>query len=366
MRQYKSLCDNKAYCSVLITYAKIILEMGDEMTALEAANEIVRKIVENIKDSRQQLFFVIEDLKKDYEMQVLEFHQISKQIDEGYKTYTKEIEKEKKLRRKRDDLEIKLKETLKIIETTEIMAQQINVAMKYLKKDLSNSMGEDQVRILDISQRLDILKAQEAERARIGREIHDGPAQHMANTLMMVDFCKNVINKDMKAGMEELEALKQNVKVALKEVRRILFDLKPIELEELGLNQAIEELIENITVDTQLQVVKNFNEIKEEIEPMIQVVIYRMIQEIFNNIRKHSKATRVSIQIDSAVDTLVIIVSDNGIGFDVKKVLYQMDTERRSYGLVGIQERVRQVGGSIEIRSDSDEGTVYYIKIPIK
>ncbi|MGL6175276.1 MAG: histidine kinase [Cellulosilyticaceae bacterium] len=383
--------------------------MGDDVSGLEAANEIIRKIVKNIKDSRQQLFLVIENLRKDYETKILELNEIkevlantikevdhleisdkkirqlligvSKQFDEGYEerireTYEKAMqirvqlglgkEKEKSLRKKRDDLERKLKEGLKNIEATEIMAQQVNVAMKYLEKDLADVMDQGKDFTPDVGQGLDILKAQEAERARIGREIHDGPAQHMANVLMMVDFCKIVIDKDMEAGLKELESLKSNVKVALKEVRRILFDLKPIALEELGLNQAVEELIENIIVDTQLQVVKNLKEIKEEIEPMVQIAIYRIIQEIFHNIRKHSKATKVSIQLDSGTDTLVLIVADNGVGFDVEKTLYQVNAGRQSYGLVGIQERVRQLGGSVNIKSESNKGTMYYIKFPIK
>lgn len=383
--------------------------MGGKMAGLEAANEIIRKIVKNIKESRQQLFVVIENLRKDYDGKILELNEIkdvlseiikevdnlevldkkirqqlivaSKQFDEGYEdrireTYEKAMqirvqlglgkEKEKNLRKKRDDLERKLKEGLKNIEVAEIMAQQVNVAMKYLEKDLADVMGQGQGCSHDATQGLSILKAQEAERARIGREIHDGPAQHMANVLMMVDFCKIVLDKDMEAGLKELESLKQNVKVALKEVRRILFDLKPIALEELGLNQAIEELIENIIVDTQLQVVKNLKEIKEDIEPMVQVAIYRIIQEIFHNIRKHSKATKVSIQLDSGTDMLVLVVADNGVGFDVEKTLYQVNMGRQSYGLVGIYDRVHQLGGVVNVKSENDKGTIYYIKFPIK
>lgn len=377
------------------------------MADLQAVNEIVDKVVENIKNSKDQLFLIIASLQQDYERKVEELarikivitetiHQVdqlevadkkirqylltvSKTFDGDYEerikvAYEKAMqirvqlglkqEYEKTLRKERSELEIELRQALKNIESAEIMAQQVSIAMKYLEKDLVEALGGKAPEI-DLETSIYILEAQESERARIGREIHDGPAQHMANVLMTVDFCKMVIGKDLDAGLKELDNLKQSVKVALKEVRRILFDLKPLALEKLGLNKAIEELIENTIIDTDLKVIKSIKEVNN-IELVIQVAIYRIMQEIINNIRKHAKATQVDIKLDAGSDMLILVISDNGIGFNVEEIMDQVSLGRKAYGLTGILERVQQLNGKINIKSNINEGTTFYVKLPVK
>lgn len=377
------------------------------MADLQAVNEIVDKVVENIKNSKDQLFLIIASLQQDYERKVEELarikivitetiHQVdqleiadkkirqylltvSKTFDGDYEerikvAYEKAMqirvqlglkqEYEKTLRKERSELEIELRQALKNIESAEIMAQQVSIAMKYLEKDLVEALGGKAPEI-DLETSIYILEAQESERARIGREIHDGPAQHMANVLMTVDFCKMVIGKDLDAGLKELDNLKQSVKVALKEVRRILFDLKPLALEKLGLNKAIEELIENTIIDTDLKVIKSIKEVNN-IELIIQVAIYRIMQEIINNIRKHAKATQVDIKLDAGSEMLILVISDNGIGFNVEEIMDQVSLGRKAYGLTGILERVQQLNGKINIKSKINEGTTFYVKLPVK
>jgi two-component system, NarL family, sensor histidine kinase DegS len=210
-----------------------------------------------------------------------------------------------------------------------------------------------------------VLEAQENERKRIARDIHDGPAQHMANVVMKVDICKKIIERDLEEGFRELADLKESVKVALKEVRNIIFDLRPMSLDDLGLNETIEQTVKIIAGETGIKIELKLKPIENEIESIIQVAIYRIIQEVFNNIRKHAKATKVIIKLDYGTKYIMLIISDNGIGFDVEETLKRVKTKGSSYGLIGILDRVNQLQGEINIDSSKELGTVYKVKLPI-
>ena len=210
-----------------------------------------------------------------------------------------------------------------------------------------------------------ILEAQESERKRIARDIHDGPAQHMANVVMKVDICKMVLQKDLEEGIKELEDLKESVKVALKEVRSIIFDLRPMSLDDLGLSQTILQTVNTISEESNINIKIKLKPIQTEIESIIQVAVYRVIQEIFNNIRKHSKAKNAEVRMDFGVKYLMLIITDDGVGFNVEETLKRVKTKGTSYGLIGIFDRVNQLQGEITIKSSEKTGTTYTVKLPI-
>ena len=105
--------------------------------------------------------------------------------------------------------------------------------------------------------------------------------------------------------------------------------------------------------------------IQGEIEPIIQVAVYRIIQEVFNNIKKHSQARNAEIKSDFGTKYLMLVISDDGIGFDVKATLEKVKTKGTCFGLIGILDRVNQMFGEIKIKSNKGKGTVYTIKLPV-
>jgi two-component system, NarL family, sensor histidine kinase DegS len=210
-----------------------------------------------------------------------------------------------------------------------------------------------------------ILEAQENERKRIARDIHDGPAQHMANIVMRVDICKMVISKDLEEGLKELSDLKESVKVALKEVRSIIYDLRPMSLDDLGLIQTIQQTVNTIAQESNIEINLNLKPFETEIEPIIQVAVYRIIQEMFNNIKKHSKAKHAEVRLDYGTKYLVLKISDDGIGFDVDETLENVKIHGTSYGLIGIYDRVSQLQGKIQIKSSAGCGTTLTVNLPI-
>lgn len=370
-------------------------------------NDIINKIIENINLSREQIFDIIDGIRKEEENLMLEIASIKNRIlnvidevdrlekldkklrirlaevsrdffkyteedikkayDEAYEVRIKLTEKkneEKMLREKRDHLEIQLKKLAENIKNAERVIHQINVALKYLEGDILPALGMDNVES-EMLLGIKILEAQENERKRIARDIHDGPAQYIANAVMRVDFCKRIIEKNIDEGLKELFELKEILKRALKEVRDIIFDLRPMSLDDLGLNQTIHELVKSITQDHDLIINLKLKPVKDEIEPIIQVAVFRIVQEILNNVKKHSKAKNVEIKLDYGLKYLMLVVNDDGIGFDVEKTLDEVKKRGESFGLLGIMERVKQLQGDIHIESKRGIGTTFKIKLPV-
>lgn len=381
--------------------------MNDINLDVDGINKIIKKIIKEIETSRDQIFQIVDSIRSEYEDLKLQLEKIKKEanniinevdalerqdkamrqklaeVSMNFKIYTESDIKavyeqasdtriryitkqneEKILKEKRYQLELSLKRFMENIDSGEKVANQISIALGFLEGDILSVLeGADKNSEMFLG--IKILEAQENERKRIARDIHDGPAQHMANVVMKVDICNMVIQRSLDEGLRELADLKESVKVALKEVRDIIFDLRPMSLDDLGLNQTIQETVKVITKESGIDIELRLKTIKKEIEPIIQVAVYRIIQEVFNNIKKHSKARHAEVKLDFGTKYLILIISDDGIGFDVKETIKRVRTKGASYGLIGIFDRVNQLQGEIQIKSSSGEGTIYNVKLPI-
>jgi len=374
---------------------------------VDAMNKIIKKVIGEIGSSRDQILDIVDNVRKDYEDLKFQLEQVRQEsariiaeVDElekqdragrvrlaevsaNFNKYTefdikaayekaskimfefyKKKNEEKSLRLQRDSLEIALKKAMANIESGEKIMNQVSIAMGYLEGDILSALEEaDKNSEMFIG--IKILEAQESERKRIARDIHDGPAQHMANVIMKADICHMVIRKDVEEGLKELSDLKESVKVALKEVRSIIFDLRPMSLDDLGLGETIQQIVNVISKESNIDINIKLKPIEAEIESIIQVAVYRIIQEIFNNIKKHSKAKHAEVRLDFGTKYLMVNITDDGVGFNVDETLMRVKTEGASYGLIGILDRVNQLQGEIKIKSSIGAGTTYTIKLPI-
>ena len=335
-----------------ITLIRGIIDKAiNEVDALEVQDKLMRKKL--VEVSKKFNIYDENEIKSVYE----------KASDIRVKFIMKQNE-EKQLREKRDSLELALKKSMKNIDNSEKIINQISIAMAYLEGDILSFLeGADKSSDMFIG--IKILEAQENERKRISRDIHDGPAQHIANIIMKADICSIVIQKDLNEGLKELSDLKESVKVALKEVRSIIFDLRPMTLDDLGLNKTIEQTVRTISEDFNIDIKLKLKPMNTEVESIIQVAVFRIIQEIFNNIKKHSKANHVEVKLDYGTKYLRLIISDDGIGFAVEETLTRVKTKGNSYGLIGILDRVKQLQGEIHIESSKNAGSVYNVVLPV-
>ena len=374
---------------------------------IDSINYIIKKTIEGIGSSREQIMFIIDNIRNDHENLKSELDKlrikIGKIIDEvdmlekqdkvmrrklvdvssNFQKYVEDDIKsvydkaseirikfitksneEKALRLRRDQLEISMKKSIYNIENGERAINQIGIALGYLQGDIL-SILESVDRNSEMFLGVKILEAQENERKRIARDIHDGPAQHMANAIMKADICTRVIKNDVNKGLLELTYLRESVKMALKEVRGIIFDLRPMSLDDLGLIQTIRDTVASIVDESGMSIDLKLKPMMVEVESIIQVAVYRIVQEIFNNIKKHSKAKNVEVRLEFGTKYLQLIISDNGIGFDVEETLKTVKTKGSSYGLIGIFDRVEQLQGEILIKSENGVGTIYNVRLPI-
>lgn len=365
---------------------KIIGEIG-------SSRELILEIVDNIRKEQEELKLELTEIKSKMITVIHEVDNLEKQdkamrqklaeVSGNFDKYTEvdikqayeeasevrikffgKKNEEKNLREKRTNLEIAFKKSRENINGAEKVVNQVSIALGYLEGDLLPVLeGSD--KSSEMFMGIKILEAQENERKRIAKDIHDGPAQHMANVVMKVDICEKIIKKDIEEGLKELADLKDAVKVALKEVRNIIFDLRPMSLDEIGLNETINETVNTIIKESKIEVEFRLKPIEKEIEPIIQVAVYRIIQEVFNNIKKHSHAKHAKVKLDFGTKYLMLIITDDGVGFNVKETLKRVRTKVESYGLIGIYDRVYQLQGELKIRSSIGTGTVYIVKLPI-
>ncbi len=210
-----------------------------------------------------------------------------------------------------------------------------------------------------------IIGAQEEERKRISREIHDGPAQTLASLTMRIDYCIEQHSSDQKL-VAELQDLKDSVIRSLKDIRRFIFDLRPMALDDLGLIPTLEQFISGFKARTGVSVYVEVEGAREKIGGDRELAVFRVIQEAANNAVKHAEATSVHIflNFDSVKNRLAVVIKDDGKGFDVNDTRRKYGTLKK-LGLISMEERVRFAGGEFHIVSDPGTGTVVSFWIPL-
>ncbi len=370
----------------------------------KALDLILEKMITTVSTSKDEIFRIGEQCRKDHETLTEELREVKqmviKTIEEGdkldiqtrfarkrlsevsmhFKDYTEAevrdaYEKahqlqmdlsinrqlEKQLRDRRDDIERRLLGVSETIERAEALVSQISVVMNYLTSDLKQ-MGEI---IEDARMKqefgLKIIEAQEEERKRLSREIHDGPAQMMANVMMRSDLIERVYNE--RGGDEaviEIRSLKKMVRSALYEVRRIIYDLRPMALDDLGLVPTLKKYLQTIEEYHSTTKIK-FSNVGEEVRlpPQYEVALFRLIQESVTNALKHAEANEIIVKMEINKTRVVVIVKDNGKGFDIR------EKKAESFGIIGMRERVELLEGQISIDSSTGKGTIVIIQIPL-
>jgi two-component system sensor histidine kinase DegS len=250
-----------------------------------------------------------------------------------------------------------------IIEKVELLESNLSTFFRQQKSSSEIKQEAKEQSILPGSSA--IIRSQEIERQRIAREIHDGPAQAIANIIFRLDIVQKVIDQNPKAIPDELAKVKEIAQGALNEIRHFIFDLRPMTLQDLGLIATLRKIILHSpgTDNTKVELMLEGDE--RELDPEIELAIFRMAQESLTNIRKHAKADKAWVQLKYFPDKVVLIVEDNGMGFDLKQNKQRNIDEYRSYGLIGMQERADDIGGVLQVTSQPMRGTKVIFTIPL-
>ncbi len=205
-----------------------------------------------------------------------------------------------------------------------------------------------------------IVNAQEAERQRLSRQMHDGPAQAMSNFILQTEIAMRLLDVDAGQAKEELGNLKAAAMGTFQKVRNFIFELRPMMLDDLGLIPTIRKYVEAFKDQTGLDASLTVTGTERRLEPYLEVMIFRAVQELLGNASRHSQATLVKILLDIGNEMIRVSVDDNGKGFDPVSIL-----NGSSLGLKLIRERAEMLGGIFDVDSAAGKGSRISFSIPV-
>ncbi|CAH0238131.1 Signal transduction histidine-protein kinase/phosphatase DegS [Peribacillus sp. Bi96] len=371
--------DAKALDKILETMVSTVSESKDEVFDIgEQCRKDFESLTKELDDVKIRVAIVITDSdaldskarfarKRLSEVSMHFNHFSEEQVRDAYERAHKlqvdlQINRqlEKELRNRRDELELRLRGLQQTIDKAVHLVSQISVVQNYLTQDLK-FVGEalqEAKRKQDFG--LKIIEAQEQERKKLSREIHDGPAQMLANVMMRSDLIERVQReRGPDEAIVEIRSLKVMVRNALYEVRRIIYDLRPMALDDLGLVPTLRKYLQT-TEDYNTGVHLNFVNLGQvkRLPSDMEVALFRLVQEAVQNSLKHAEPKQVQVKLSISKEMVTVVVKDDGKGFD------SSIQKEGSFGLVGMRERVELLEGEMTIDSQPGAGTLVFIQIP--
>jgi signal transduction histidine kinase len=205
----------------------------------------------------------------------------------------------------------------------------------------------------------------EEARKKLARDLHDGPTQSVAAMAMRINLVRRMIQKDIKGAGEELLRLEELALRTTKEIRHMLFTLRPLILESQGLQAALQAMADKMHETFSQEVVIELDErVVAQMEMGKQGVIFYIVEEAVNNARKHANSPTIWVRLRSVeADIALLEIIDKGLGFDVEAINSSYD-QRGSLGMVNLRERAELVNGLLNIKSALGQGTAVQVYIP--
>ncbi len=343
--------------------------------------ESTRKMLQELKEQTRKLQDEVDELVREEQKEKQKLVQVSGNFSnysedrirasyEAVKTVQVKLaiakEKEYQTRRQRDRLELRLYSMEKTLHMAETLATKLGSVIGYLTSQLSDVVTQMEIVSKNKFLGMQIIKAQENERLRVSREIHDGPAQEMANLIYQASVVERLVDTRPNEAKASLQELRRQIRTCLADVRQIIFDMRPMTLDDLGLIPALRQLVKKLGEREVLNADLQIDGKEYKFDNHVEVTIFRIVQEALNNVHRHAGTDKASVRMLFTTDHLAILVSDQGKGFDME----QLAEERRNpsgegrFGVIGMEERARIIGATITIASEPGKGTRVNIKMP--
>ena len=206
-----------------------------------------------------------------------------------------------------------------------------------------------------------LVNAQETERQRLSRQMHDGPAQALSNFILQTEIAMRLMDVDAGQARDELNSLKASAMGTFQKVRNFIFELRPMMLDDLGLAPTVRRYADAFKEQAGLDINVTITGHERRLEPYLEVMLFRAIQELLGNAARHSQASLVKVVVDLGEDRIRVSVDDNGKGFDPDSL-----QQSNSLGLKLIRERTEMLGGSFEVDSAIGKGTRILFAVPAR
>ncbi|MDH5505883.1 MAG: histidine kinase [Anaerolineae bacterium] len=240
-------------------------------------------------------------------------------------------------------------------EILQVIGSQVNAAVHNAR--LYSDLKQEKARMMEI---------QEEARRKMARNLHDGPTQSVAAIAMRVNFARRLLDRDAQRAGEELFKIEELARRTTKEIRHMLFTLRPLVLESAGLRAALESMADkmrstynqNMIIDVDPQVV-------DQLEVGIQGVLFYIVEEAVDNARKHAEASHIWVRLKPGAGDIVLLeIEDDGVGFNIG-ALDSGYEHRGSLGMVNMRERTELVNGALQLNSQEGRGTYVRVWIPL-
>jgi two-component system sensor histidine kinase DegS len=208
-----------------------------------------------------------------------------------------------------------------------------------------------------------VVEAQEMERQRIARELHDATGQSLTAVALGLRGVESTLATNPAKAIAQLRELKGYSTDALGELRHIIADLRPSQLDDLGLVAALQWYVQEFEKRYDVHAEFVLEGERQRLPQEYQIVLFRIAQEALTNIGKHAHATKATVRLEFELRQLRLTIRDNGRGFDPERVL--RESRPAGWGLVGMQERTLLLGGDFQVESDPEEGTCIQVTAPL-
>jgi two-component system sensor histidine kinase DegS len=335
-------------------------DLNEEMNEVQKEIKDVFTANDSVTDAYKQARHLLADaeLVRDYETQ-------SRMYEEAERFMRLRIsfeERDRYLRRRHDDLEREKIRMERVMGHSTSMMGKLRLASEILKSKLDSlesvkSTGNMYATAL-------ALQFVERENKRLAREIHDGPIQQFAAALLSIEYLEGVVAKgDIKSANVEMGRIKEQLQEAISDFRGFLVHLQPLGLEK-GLGRAIRRLAENISERHGIEFELDLQQEEDNFSSVLRSNVFRIAQEGVSNALRHGGAKKIIVKYVFNDRDLTLSIEDDGCGFDVDKGRSSA-TERGSFGLSNMSERIHFVNGALNIDSRIGKGTRIILKVPI-
>lgn len=242
------------------------------------------------------------------------------------------------------------------------LAQRINSTARELARLQEATLAEERARALRerIAQ---VTLAQEEERRRISRELHDDLGPSLAAVINRLRRCQQIVRSDPQVAEMELEQVAGTLRGSIQDIRHLIYDLRPPAVDQLGLLAALQQQLEQFTKETGIRAFSTASG-DLSLDPLVEVSVFRVVQECLSNIQKHADASQVEVELRSTDDGLEVRVEDNGSGFDPGRLGAGQIGE--GVGLLSMRERAGLVGGRLSVDSSPGRGCRVVLSVPHK
>ncbi len=335
--EMKRLKDKLAEIKTQIDQTQLVVDREQQRNA-DIATEL-RTIQDNIETVPRQ------DIRTKYD----------EAIDARFRLTTMRGQLEK-FQTQRDALETEQKVLAQLLAMTQSGGLQIN-------------SGEEQTPVRPQPASINIVRivqAQEEEKNRLARLMHDGPAQSLTNFILQTEICQRLFDRDPARAAEELGNLKSTASVTFQKVRDFIFDLRPMMLDDLGVVPTVRRYVDSFKDKNDIEAKLDFLGEERRLESHREVMVFRGIQELMGQARDQGNASEIFIRLDISNDRVKVDVEDNGRGFDAQAAFTGDDThvEPRAQSIITLREKFELVGGSLSVTSGETDGTRVHMELP--